>query len=557
MARSRWLPLAIVLVVAVVFGRIATHRFTWYDDNVTIHQNPRLNPPTFDAFRHAWTTADNGEYLPVTRTAWALLAMGARLSEPDPHYLPATVLLNDQVFHLASILVHAGAALAAYALLLRLVRKPYPAFWAALLFAVHPVQVESVAWASGLKDLLCGLFALLALWQYVAFVQARQHEGTRPWAHHAAATACFILSVLSKPAGVVVPALAVVIDLLVLRRPWKRSLRELAPWLVAAGAFAIVARALMPSGGIPTTPLWTRPLIVGDTVAFYLAKLAWPATLGLDYGRRPAAVMAWPGVWVAWLAPAALLAWTTLLAARRGATGPLAALLLLVLAIGPTLGFTPHMFQYFSTTADHYLYLAMIGPAYLLAWLMTLPRRGFIDGRELAIALVAPAVLLALAVRSIFQAGHWADDGTFWAHNLKVNERSFLSHVGRGAWAERQGRAGEAEAHYRRAIELNPDYAPPREAMTALLLARAQVDEAIVHLREHLRIVESFPEGHRAPTAASHQALGRLLLARGRHAEAQAHLRRARQLDPTLPAVEGDPATRPATLPATAPVSGP
>src|SRR4029450_12275090 len=95
----------------------------------------------------------------------------------------------------------------------RRVRGEWAAAAGALLFALHPVQVEAVAWASGLKDVLCGLFAVAALWQYTAFAQAEETAPAR-WKHYAVAALCFVAAVLSKPTGVVVPALAAVIDLL-------------------------------------------------------------------------------------------------------------------------------------------------------------------------------------------------------------------------------------------------------------------------------------------------------------------------------------------------------
>src|SRR5215469_5436409 len=151
------------------------------------------------------------------------------------------IWLNPYLFHTANLLVHVLAALAAYALLRRLTRSAWAACAGALLFALHPVQVEPVAWVAGMKDLLCGMFSLVALWQYVAFAQGddKVTAKTRRW-HYAAATVAFSLALLSKPAAMSLPVAAAAIDRWIVGRSWRQIAGAAGPWLVMAIPIAVV-----------------------------------------------------------------------------------------------------------------------------------------------------------------------------------------------------------------------------------------------------------------------------------------------------------------------------
>jgi hypothetical protein len=307
---------------------------------------------------------------------------------------------------MTSVVLHATAAVIAFLLLRRLLPNEFAAAIGALLFALHPVQVESVAWVSGMKDLLCGLFSLVALWQYVMAVQS----GKR--ANFAIATVAFAIAMLCKPAAMVLPALAGVIHITLLRGDWKTALTWTALWWPMAVVIMVVARMSQPIT-IPGPALWQRPLVALDALAFYLAKIVWPWELCIDYGRTPSAAAL--TFWWTWLVPAAI-AGVILWKPRRET---IAAALIATICVAPMLGFTPFMFQIYSTVSDHYLYLAMLGPALLLAWVVTV---------KPAIARPAAVIVLGLlAFKSLAQQSNWRDDETLFSHTLATNPRSFMA----------------------------------------------------------------------------------------------------------------------------------
>ena len=161
--------MALVVLTAATLGRLCFAEFVTWDDELTIFNNPHLNPPGEEIgwfWRNPWMEL----YVPVTYTVWGGLARLARLQTPDL----SGATLNPWVFHTANVGVHLLSVLVVFAILRLLLRKvvagkraEWAAFAGAALFAIHPLQVETVAWASGMKDLLCGLFSLLAVWFYL------------------------------------------------------------------------------------------------------------------------------------------------------------------------------------------------------------------------------------------------------------------------------------------------------------------------------------------------------------------------------------------------------
>lgn len=505
--RRTWQLGLLVLILAVAgMSGVISNRFVDWDDSITLYANPLMNPPSARTLQVYWTTPEHGLYIPGTYTLWALLASVAQTDEADL----AGVRLDPRVFHAASLLLHAAASLVMFLLLRRLLlaretdADNAPSGWnsrdiaaaiGAALFALHPVQVESVAWASGMKDLLGGLFALLALWQYVIAVQADSRRAQM--LHFALASAAFVWAMLCKPSAMVVPALACAIDLIVLRRHWRQVAWWTAPWWPMALACAVVARLVQTTHEVPVTAIWLRPLVALDALAFYVGKVLLPLQFGMDYGRTPTLAQERGWLYVTWLVPIALaagLAWKP----RRAL---IAAAILTLLCLLPMLGLTPFMFQLYSTVSDHYLYLAMIGPALALAWATRHYR------------LARPVAMLAIAlltVQTIRQVRTWHDDLTLFSHALEINPDSFMArnnlanaHCAEGdifaAAAHIADRAGDNSAATEYRGRSDDEYAQAIGLYEASIAKRRQAnrgsdDMAILH--ENLAIVCSRAARH-------------------------------------------------------------
>ena len=554
-----WLAIALALITFLAYGRVATHGFTWWDDQQTLHRNPDFNPPALPGLARYWTEPEAGLYIPVTYTLWGLLAAVAYGTPPD---LTGNHL-NPALFHFASILVHIGSALLVMALLRRLLRSDdrkseeqnaWAAFAGAALYALHPVQVESVAWASGLKDLLFGFFSLLTLWQYTAAAQTTPYtpQAPRISRHYVLALLAAVLAMLSKPTAVVIPIAAFVIDFWLIQRPLKKILLSLAPFLAMAAATAIIARLSQPALHVEAAPFWARPFIVADSLAFYLYKLILPISLAVDYGRRPAAVIGTWWIYLTWIAPAlvAVAAWTF----RRAHPHFLVAALLFPIGALPVLGLLPFEFQGYSTVADHYLYLSMLGPALALAWAM----RTFGSPR---LTTAAAIVLALLALRTMLQTRHWRDDEALWTHNLHVNPRSFLAHTNLGAHLDRAGDAAnatgrmlrqrgdataaarayadrdrlhhEAAAHYQRALEIEPRFRDARYALANYYVYYDRYADAAAQFVKLIEVIETLPPAARVRLDDVYFKLGQSLLKLDQRPDAIAAFKRALEVNPT------------------------
>jgi tetratricopeptide (TPR) repeat protein len=433
-----WLLLAVVLAV---FGRTVGFQFINYDDFLHVFENPLITGFSLETLARIWSGPVEGLYMPLTYTVWGCLAILSRLLPvgrvfPDPFW-----------YHAANLLVHLVAVSVVFLLLRQILRDKVGALAGALLFAIHPLQVESVAWVSALKGLLGGLFSLISVWFYLRFVSASERTEHQRYFYYGLAGGSFGLGLLSSPMAVTAPLLAAAVGRLATGRSWPRLFKELLPWLLMALPLMVVTKHAQPDATQIFWPAYSqRFLVAGDALSFYLGKLLWPAALGPDYGRRPLEVLAEKWVYLTALLPlllAALLVWKCRQTRIWLAVG------LLVLPLLPVLGFIPFTFQNISTVADRYFYLSMTGPALLLGWLLARYRSRWLTG-------LVVLLLVLLAGRSVLLLGNWRDSYTLNRHALEVNPESGTAAINLGVAYMDEGRAAEAIAQYRRAIEVAP-----------------------------------------------------------------------------------------------------
>jgi hypothetical protein len=458
---DRWCARLLTFVTLLVLGRVCAASFLSWDDPWTIQGNADLVHPSLHSLLHIWRSPDPGLYIPLTYTFWWLLAWVAPLGSADG------ATLSPFVFHAANLLVHVLAVRTLFRLLRTLGVPPIPACAGAMVFAIHPLQVESVAWATGMRDVLGGALAIAALWWHVR---------DRPM------TAAFVmlLAVLAKPSSVMLLPMAMAIDRLWRGKSWREIARRCGGLLVVAlvGA-ALTWFAQQPAHPNVSAP-WQRPLVALDAIDFYIYKLVVPIRLTFDYGRRPAAIVASGQIWRTWLVPAVLGVALLVSRARRWQL----ATLLFVLPLVPVLGLVPFSFQSISTVADHYAYLAMIGGALLVSLcVQRLPLR--------AGAYIIAVLVAVLAPLSFVQAGTWTDDLQFFAHAVDVNPRSAAAWNGLATYELRHDDLDGAANAVKRAVEIDPDDAFARLTMITLKFRQGDRAGVEAQLRELLRIYQT------------------------------------------------------------------
>ncbi len=520
-----WLPaLLLVGAMVVVFGQVSGHEFLHWDDRQHVVDNPRLNPPTWHSVGLFWQKPFWNLYIPLSYTFFAAEASIARLPVPDVAY----TLPNPVVFHMGNLVLHVSCVLLVFVILRGLFRHDRAACAGAMLFGLHPVQVESVAWVSETRGLLCAVFSLLAIWQYLEHTATDRQSNQLPQTPeldgrdasvklvpYLAATVCFTAALLCKPAAVAVPLIVAALDWGLLRRRARLVLRSVGPWLLLAALFVVVTKSLQPDSLLAEVPpLWARPLLAGEALAFYLVKLIAPLQCGPDYGHDPAWVMRQSWFYFAWTLPVATLVALAWMKHRRLWLVAAAVSIAWVL---PVLGLVPFAFQRFSTVADRYLYLALLGPAIVLCWLLTH------RWNRLSVGLTS-IMLCLLAVLSAANARYWHDDKSFYRHALRVNPRSVVARHNWGCRLDELGRHDEAVRQYRDALKEQPLSLELHLSLATSLSTQGRSEEALAMLDEAM---ERLP-----PSPRLHGKRGDVLRALDRNEDAEAAYQAAVGLDP-------------------------
>jgi tetratricopeptide (TPR) repeat protein len=398
-------------------------------------------------------------------------------------------------YHLINVTLHAVSA----CLVVLIVRRlSLPGAWlAGMVFALHPVCVEAVAWISEQKSTLSGVFYLAAALVYLRFAQTRR----RPdyfWA-----SALFVLALLSKTVTATLPAALLVVQ----------DVRPLLPWFAlsaAAGLFtAWVERTYIGARGAEfALTLTERVLLAGRVIWFYAGKVVWPSNLIFTYPRWKIDA----GVWWQYLFPAGILVvalglW--LLARKHG--GPLAGFLVFTGTLFPVLGFLNVYPFIFSYVADHFQYLAILG---IIIPVTSALASGAARIRLAKPAMAAlPAVLLAaLGILTWRQSGIYSDVETLYRTTLARNPASWMAHTNLGvALAETPNRLPEAVAEYEAALRLKPDDAQIHTDLgNALAHLPGRLPEAEAEFRTALRLKPALVQTHNDLGVALSQAPGRL-----------------------------------------------
>ncbi len=383
-----------------------------------------------------------------------------------------------------------------------------------------------------MKDLLAGFFALAAIWRHFTAPESKY-----PRANDLAAGLFFIAALLCKPSVVTVPFIAAALDVIVLKRSCKQTVVRLAWWLIPSIVVTAIAVYIQPIHDVPNVPWYLRPLIAGDALAFYLVKLVYPVGLNFDYGRTPSMVMSDPlhPLYWTWLLPAAVAARIAWL--RRPYLS--AATWVFLLGLLPVLGLLPFLYQYYSTVADRYVYLAMLGPAIIAAWfLQKLPAR--------AAASLAALVLVVFSAAAFVQTERWSDTPTLYEYSQKTNPDHFnplhldvlgkyYEHLSEGQRGENLNRAIDC---YTRSIQLDPLFPKVYDVLCDDLVRAGRFDDAIKIGQSLIDVQPKLPVELRQKPAELQYRLGMLYFRAGQYAPAREQFQKSIDIDPTPDALK-------------------
>lgn len=455
---------ALALLVVAAYWPVRAHEFVTYDDGEYVAGNEAVRRGlSAEGVRWAFTTAHASNWHPLT---WLSHMLDVELFGLDP-----------AGHHLVSVILHAVSAGLVLALLKAADGRLVPSAIAAALFALHPLRVESVAWAAERKDVLSALFGLLAIGAYGRWVR----RGEPRW--YAALVVLYACSLLAKPMLVTLPVLLCILDVWPLRRDvaLRRHLREKGPLVLLAAASAVATLVAQSRGGAvgrleeiaPSTRIGNAAV----AAVAYVGDLLWPAGLAVFYPYpaelSPARVAG----------SALLLAAITFGAIRLRRTQPWIASgwAWYLVSLAPVIGIVQVGSQ---QRADRYTYLPLLGVVVAVAWTITAA-----VARHCA---VAPPALAAAAIAACFwgtraQLAHWKDSEALYRRAITVTERNYVAEHNLANVLMREGRTAEAIGHYRTSVLAQPRLVEARNNLGILLARSGQGDEAKGHYEAAIR----------------------------------------------------------------------
>ena len=526
----------LLLLIFLAYARVGAAGFIW-DDESHLTQNPCIIGPL--GLADIWTSTSAFYYPLVLTTFWIL------------HHF---VGLNPLPYHILNVTFHAAAALLLWPVLVQL--RVRGAWLGAAIWALHPVLVQSVAWVTEMKNTQSAFFYLLAI---SCFLQSRDRK--RNFIFYWLTIFFFVAAITSKPSTVMLPLV------LALCLWWRegeikqRDLRLLLPFvlisLLASGWTIWEQKFHSHATGADwvQTPL-QRVLISADVIWFYLLKLIWPHPLIFIYPR-------WnvdPSQWFVWIPLVALLVTAAVLFIKRNSLlRPVVfAFAYFVITLFPVLDFFDVYFFRYSFVSDHFQYLASMGPLALAgAGIVTAVEK--IGVHRLAIQAASTLVILSiLGALSFHQSAKYHDVITLYQATLAQNPGCWMAEYNLGLALKNQGQLDQAIAHYRRAINIWPDYVEAHYNLGGAYIEKGEFDEALAEYRRAIEIRPDEADSHNNYGSALRELkqfdqaeieykralslrpqyvdarlnLGSLLLQRGRIAEAITNLETARRLQP-------------------------
>ncbi len=476
-----WICLLLAVATLAVYFPVGTYGFIDYDDDVYFFANPHvLYGFNWANIRWAFTSGEDANWHPLT---WLSLMLDARLFG---HGATAP--------HLINVLLHIANAILVFMVFRQMTGTLWRSAAVAMLFAVHPLHVESVAWVAERKDVLSSFFGLLALLFYARFAANDRPPRVTRYTSFIFALLFFACSLMSKPMLVTMPFVLLLLDFWPLQRfslsSSKRLLIEKIPFLLLSTAASVVTFIVQKKGGAVSTlasvPLGLRLESTFVSYARYLGKTFWPVNLATPYPP--------PHDWPVGLVICSVMLFVAVCLTALGLmkklpfafTGWFWFAGMLVPVIG--------LVQVGSAAlADRYAYLPLIGILLIVVWGAGEICAKFQMPREVII-LITALVVPACAIRAGNQVRLWKDDPTLFGHALAVTKNNYVASLDLGFWYAKNGQDGESLQCYSDAVRLSPDNATALYDAGNAFAKLSHWDEAIRNYRRSLQITPNQPD---------------------------------------------------------------
>jgi tetratricopeptide (TPR) repeat protein len=506
------LVLGLCAVTLLVYAPVRHFDFVSLDDGLYVTQNGNIaGGLSWQSIRWAFTTDRAGYWVPLTWLSHILDVEWYGL-EAGSH-------------HVTNVLLHVFTTLVLFGTLHRMTRSPYPSAFAAALFAIHPLHVESVAWIAERKDVLSALFFMTSLWAYALYT--RKPNAAR----YMLVASAFAAGLMAKPMLVTLPFVLLLLDVWPLNRVrleagqakvWRRLVLEKAPLLVlsiASSATTLIFHSERGGiGSFDVFPLGQRLANSISSYAAYMRDMFWPAHLAAFYPYEAVSMLRLT------ISAVVLIAISVFVIRKaRSHTYLLVGWLWYLGTLMPVSGLVQAGTQ---ARADRFTYIPLIGLFIMVAW--GLPRLAERWQYRSFAPPIAGIVILLTAMAASRQVQYWENRSTLWERALQVTRGNYVAHNILGMALADAGRVDEAIAHYKQAIHARLDYSDAHNNLGIAFARQNRLDEAVSEFRKAIDL------GKRA--ADPHYNLGFALALQGRTREALAQYDEALRVDPTLAA---------------------
>ena len=512
--------LLLAVVTLVLYNPVNRHPFVNYDDDRYVTENAHIRQGlTGGTIAWALTSTEQANWHPLT---WMSHALDVSLFR-----------LNPAGHHFTSVLLHIANAILLFLLLMWSTKRLGPSLFVAALFALHPINVESVAWVAERKNVLCTFFFFLTIWAYGWYAQ-------RPsWKRYLAVFGLFAAGLASKPMVITLPFVLLLIDYWplgrvgpasetsaaqsrLLSRSWLQLLVEKIPLFALSAASAIITMHAQQAGGAVRSAtevsFGARFANAINAYAMYLWKMIWPSRLAPLYPHPGDSLAAWQVV----IAAVVLIAVTAIVWRFREQRYLPVGWLWFLGTLVPVIGLVQ---VGEAAMADRYAYIPLIGIFVMIAF-------GIGDvaqQKKLALvpALAAPAVLFALTFVTHQQIGYWQTSEELWSHALAVTENNFVAEDNLGGALILEGKVEQAHPHFEAAALINPNDPLSHSNLGTYDLSHGQMSEAIQQYQTAVKLTSD--PGLLAQTYANLGAAYRTI---GDGEQAQDAYNRALRLNP-------------------------
>jgi len=505
-----WLwGLLLILAVIVAYVPVWWAGFIW-DDDFHLTANPCIVGPL--GLKEIWTTKAASICPLVLTTFWMEHALWG---------------LSPLPYHLVNVFLHGLNAMVLWRVLLRL---GIPGAWlGAALWALHPVQVESVAWITEMKNTQSCLFYLLSVLFFLRWLQAAQKNQPSGW-NYACSLLFAAMAMASKSSTVVLPVVLCLCAWWMEGRWNWRTVTKVWPvfaMAVVAGLLPFLTLDVGATADIDSLGVrsWAERFVTaGDAIWFYLGKLLWPHPLIAVYPRWKIDA----GNWVSYLPLLGVVVLLLYLWLKRKtwARPWFFAFAYFLAALIPVLGFVDNTFLRLSFVADHFQYLADMAPLALVGFGMVRLGECIIPKRTHLRLAFAGGVLLLLGIMTSRQAWIYQSEQTLWTDTMAKNPKCSQAFINLGNVFLQKRQSNEAMAQYQKALELQPNKALIHIDLGDALIQEGQLDQALAQYQKALEIKPNFAEAY--------YDLGVLLSQKGQWTEAITQYKKALEIKPNL-----------------------